>query len=1030
MKLKIAIIAFFMICATSMMGQNVTVQGVVTDESGFPLPGASVNVEGTTNSASTDFDGKYVIKNLSAASKLVFSFMGTVTQTVAVGGQSVINISLKEEAKTLKEVVVVAYGTQKREKVTGAISALNSADITATPIVNAESALQGRASGVTVVNNGAPGSNPTVIIRGLTTLNNNTPLYVIDGVITGNLSGVNAADIESISVLKDASTAAMYGSQGFNGVVVVTTKKGKKGKGQLTFNTYVGVQTITKRYDVLNTEQYLDYASNFLDATKHAALVARAASFGNKTTNWQDQIFKSGIMRDHNLSFSSGTDTSSSRYSAGYLQQEGALIGTAFERYSFRANNTQTFGKFNVGSNIGVNFSKRNPERDGGGRSLLTHAIKAAPYLPVYNSSNLGGYQGPDDVDEQDSENPVRIAELGSRTINGLGLVGNIFGELEVLKGLKFKSQVGLDYYRSNTNSFVPSYYDGTKHKLNYSETQRDFFFSQRILFNNSLNYKITLADKHNFDVIGLIEKNVLKSSSTGATSRYTISNEVDQLNSSSVERLESSNNATNKLSYIGRLSYDFDEKYLATASIRRDASSRFGANSRWGNFWSASLGWNIAKEKFLEDSGVSTLKLRASIGTTGNDAIGDYNYSATLASLNLVYPIANAAASGTTVGRAANPDLKWEEKLSKNIGLDFGFLNEKITGSFEYFNNEAKDILFNVPLPLSVGSFNDNITKNIASVNSKGFEFSLGYNDREGDFKWSATANFGSSKNEVTKLAPGVSSVLAGPNPRDMGSISRLTVGDPLFYMYGYVTDGIYQTRAEVDAVLSATGTGGVLLNNSDSTPGAPDGVKAGDIRFKDLNGDGQINASDKTKIGNQFPDFNFGLNLTGSYKNFDMSAFISGVSGNDIYNANTFDLQGMQRFFNQGTVVLDRAIVSGGVVTNSGAKLPRVLGANANNAASDRFVEDGSYARLKNITLGYTFKNGTFDKYFSKLRVYASAQNLITITNYSGLDPESGASGEAAGPNANGEANAGGIDFGYYPQPKSVIFGLEVTF
>lgn len=1017
-----------MICTHNVMAQSKTIQGVVTDAAGLPLPGASVNVQGTKNSASTDFDGKYALKDVSSTDKLVFSFVGSVSQTITVGNQTTINVKLIESTQNLNEVVVVAYGTQKRAKVTGAISTISDKDIAAVPITNAASALQGRASGVTVVNNGAPGGNPTVIIRGLGTLNDNTPLYVIDGVIVGNLSGVNPADIENISVLKDASTAAMYGSQAYNGVVVVTTKKGKKGKGQLSFNTYIGHQAVSKRYDVLNTQQYLDYAKNFLPA----GLDARSASFGDINTNWQDQIFRKGLMRDYNLNFSSGTETSSSRYSAGYTKQEGSLIATDYERYSFRSNNAQTFGKFNIGSSIGLNISKRHPERTAGDRTLLEHAIKSAPYLPVYNANNLGGYQGPSAIDGQDAENPVRAQKLGEVVIKGLGVVGNIFGEYEILKGLKFKSQVGLDYYNEDTNYFVPSFADGSYHSQGFSETRRDKFFNQTIIFDNSLNYKKTIAGKHNIDVIALIEKNQGKTATSGATSRNYISDEIDQLNLANAQRLESGNFAVNKLSYIGRAGYDYDEKYLFSASIRRDGSSRFGSNHRWGNFWSTSLGWNLAKENFLTDSAFSTLKLRGSVGTTGNDLIGNYKYSASLAS-NFVYPIAGAAGTGTTLGDAANPNLKWEEKLSRNIGLDFGLFNEKITGSVEYYNNTAKDILFNVPLPLSVGSNSGNQTQNIAAVDAHGFEVSLGYNDREGDFTWSANLNVGTSKNEVVSLAPGVTQVLSGPTARaGLAQFSRLSVGEPLFYMYGYVTDGIYQNRAEVDAVLNPA------FNNSDSTPGAPAGVKAGDIRFKDLNGDGIINDSDKAKIGDQFPDFNFGLNLTAAYKNFDFSCFVSGVKGNDIFNAAIFDLQGMQRLFNVSTDVLDRAIVNTttGVVTNPNATIPRVNGATQNLAISDRYVEDGSYARLKNISLGYTFKDSVFDKYFSKLRVYVSAQNLITLTKYSGLDPESGASGVASGPTGPGSnayrnsATATGIDLGFYPQPKSVIFGLEVSF
>jgi len=1000
LKLKFAIIALLMISYQNVMAQSKTIQGVVIDPAGFPLPGATIYVEGSKNSASTDFDGKYSLKGVNPTDRITFSYVGLVTQTITVGTSSTINVTLVESAQNLQEVVV-AYGAQKRSKVTGAISTVSSKDITAVPITNAESALQGRAAGVTVVN-GAPGSSPTVTIRGLATMGNSAPLYVIDGVLTGNLSGLSPNDIESMSVLKDASTTALYGSKAFNGVIMVTTKKGKKGPGQLNFSTYAGFQTITKRYDVLNTQQYLKYAKDL-----GSDLTARAAQFGNINTDWQDQIFQSGVMQDYNLSFSNGTENSTSRYSAEYLKQDGAVISTGFERYSFRANNTQNIGKLTIGSNIGLSFSETNPERASGGRTLLEHAIKMAPYLPVYNADNVGGYQGPSTADGQDAENPVRVANLGYQKILGLSIIGNIYAELQLYKGLKFRSQVSLDYYTSEDHTFIPGYEDGSAHKQAYSSTAETNSKGQTIVFDNSLTYKTTIAEKHNLEVLGVITKIENKSENLIASSRYYISNDIDQLRLQDAN-LSSSNIEANNLGYIARINYDYDEKYLLAVSGRRDASSRFGSNNRYGNFYSIAVGWNIAKESFMADSVFSTLKLRASTGTTGNDRIDDYQYSSSLAA-NYTYPFNGAAGAGVTAGRAANPDLKWESKNDRNIGLDFGLFDEQFTGSFEYFNNKSSDILFAVPLPASVGSAGGGTQiQNIADVNVHGFEVSFGYNDRKGDFTWSAVANLGTSKNEVTALAPGVTSVLGGPSGRaGLESFSRLEVGQPLFYFYGYQTNGIYQNQAEVDAVLGAGQTS----------------VQPGDIRFVDRNGDKVINSDDKANIGNPYPDFTYGLNLTAAYKKFDFNAFITGVSGNDVFNANKFDLEAMSRLFNASTDVLDRSVVQNGVVTNPSATLPRALGAGQNwSSASQRYVEDGSYTRLKNVTVGYTFSGDNFSSYFSHIRFYVSAQNLITITDYSGLDPE------IARVDAN--ANSAGIDIGRYPQPKSVIFGLDVTF
>jgi TonB-dependent starch-binding outer membrane protein SusC len=999
-KMKFAIIALLFFCAQSVFSQGKTIQGVVSDNSGVPLSGVSIAVQGTSNSAVSDFDGKYELKNVNSNDKLVFTFIGMITQTVVVGDNSSINIKLNDSSENLKEVVVVAYGTQSRAKVTGAVSVVSSKDIVAVPITNAESSLQGRAAGVTVVN-GAPGSSPTVKIRGLATMNNSNPLYVVDGVLVGNLSGLSPNDIESMSVLKDASTTALYGAKGFNGVIMVTTKKGKKGPGQLTFSSYLGSQTVSKRYDVLNTQQYVQYAKDLgVDVT------ARAAEFGNINTNWQDQIFQSGIMQDYNLSFTNGSENATSRYSAGYQKQEGSIIGTGFERYSFRSNNTQNIGKLTVGSSIGVSFNTRNPERNSGGRTLLEHAIKIAPYLPVYNADNKGGYQGTSTADGQDAENPVRVANNGYQKINGVSIIGNIFAELEIYKGLKYRSQVSLDYYSSRDHTFIPSYREGSANFQNYSATTNNTNQGQTIVFDNSLSYKTTIADKHNVEVLGLITNIQNKSNSVNASSRNLISDEIDQLSLQDAG-LSSANYETNNLGYVARINYDYDDKYILAVSGRRDASSRFGSNNRYGNFYSVALGWNIAKESFMENSIFSTLKIRASTGTTGNDNIADYQYSATL-SQNYTYPINGQAGIGTTAGSAANPDLKWESKNDRNIGLDFGLFDEKFTGSVEYFNNKASDILFAVPLAASTGSPGGTQIQNIADVKVSGYEISLGYNDREGDFTWSATANLGTSKNEVTALAPGVTSVLGGQSGRaGLENFSALKVGEPLFYFLGYENNGIYKNQAEVDAVFG---------------PGQTT-YKPGDIRFVDRDGNKIINADDKTNIGNPYPDFTYGLNLNAGYKNFDFNCFISGVQGVDVFNANKFDLEAMQRLFNSGTEVIDRSIVTGGVVTNPSATLPRALGASQNWAtANQRYVEDGSYARLKNVTVGYTFSGNEFQKYFSKIRFYLSAQNLVTITKYSGLDPE------IAPIDTN--ANTAGIDTGRYPQPKSVIFGLEVTF
>ncbi|MDW5287211.1 TonB-dependent receptor [Formosa sp. PL04] len=996
MKFKLAIITLVIMCTQNIFSQTKTVSGNVTDILGNPLPGVTVLVQGVSRGASTDFDGEFSIDDVSDSDTLVFSYIGMFTNTTLVGNEIRFKVVLLESTESLDEIVVVGYGSQSREDVTGAISVVGAEEIGSLPVTNAESALQGRASGVTVATSGVPGSTPSVLIRGLGSIGNNTPLYVIDGVITGNLSAISPNDIESISVLKDASTTAVYGAQGSSGVILVTTKKGKNGKSRLDFNTYAGFQSVAKRYDVLGTTDYLKYASEL------GVFPNRPFSTYQTDTDWQDEIFQTGLIEDYNVTYSGGNDTSNHLFSAEYLSQEGTLVNTGYERYSFRANSSAKFGKLTVGENMSIAFGAQNPEQSSGGRSPIEHAIKSAPYLQVYNTNNLGGFQGPSSsADGQDAENPMRVQMHPNALNKTLGIVGNVYAELEIIEGLKFKSQVGLDYYTYNNSQFIASYKDDNVEGSNtnsqaYASIVRDNGQGQTILFTNNLLYNKTFADVHNFELLALVENFQRKSYSQHASSQNAVTNEVDQL-SNEDSSIESSSSETNKIGYLGRLNYNYDGKYIVSGSFRRDASSRFGDNKRWADFWSASAGWNIAKESFLEDTAFSTLKLRASYGTVGSDNIGDYLYAPTLTG-GFEYPIGGDVAFGVTANGGANPDLQWESKEIINLGLDIGFFREQITASFEFYKNTSNDLLIYIPSVLSSGINAGSLPVNAGSVETQGFEISLGYNDYEGDFTWSANFNLGTSKNEVLNL--GGRDDIVGSVFKGGGNITRSTVGDPLFYFYGLVSDGIYQNQAEVDAVFTA--------NPGQTT------VQPGDIRFKDLNGDGTINSEDRDIIGNPFPDLTYGFNFEAGYKNFDFNLFITGVSGNSVFNTNTYDLVGgANRLFNISTTYYENRWSP----SNPNGTEPRALGAPQNNGVSDRFVEDGSYMRLKNLTLGYTLPEGTLGDYVSKMRFYLSGQNLITITDYSGLDPEIG-------------GDEFGIDRGYYPQPVSVLLGLQVSF
>jgi TonB-dependent starch-binding outer membrane protein SusC len=994
------LLLMFLFCAAGMNAQ-IKVSGVVSDQNG-PLPGVTVLVEGTTNGTATDFDGNFTLSNVSNNATLVLSSVGYTTQRIAVNGRTTINVSLAEDLTALDEVVVVGYGAQSRASVTGAISSVKAEQIQALPVANAVEALQGRAAGVLVVNTGGPGTEPNVLIRGIGTFGNNNPLYVIDGVIVGNLSGISQNDIENINVLKDASTTAVYGSQGANGVIIVTTKKGKAGSTQFSANVFTGFQVQNQRYDVLNRAQYLQYAQSAF-----GVVPTTPSSQSNTDTNWQDELYRTGLIKNYDFAVSGGTDKSSFRFSAGYSEKEGVIIETGFKKFAFRGNSDFDFGKVKIGQTMSVNFNTTQPEVGGGGRSLLEHAIKMAPYYSVYNSSNLGGFQGPNSAgDGQDAENPVRIMEHGDRLNNGFSLIGNIYATFEILEGLEFKTMVGLDYFSSDNYSFLPSYDDdsiGATHAQAFANIDKSRGSGQTILYNNSLTYRKTLADAHNFELLLLAEKYENKSSNINGRHENSITDEINQLNLPAAA-LGSSSSEYNKLGYLARLNYNYKDKYIASGSFRTDASSRFGANNRWGDFYSFSLGWNIAKEDFMSDSAFSTLKFRGSYGTVGNDRIANYLYQSAL-DTNFIYIINGVSATGTTAAGLPNPNLKWEQTIQRNLGLDIGLFNEKFTAAIEYYVNTSDDLLLGVPPPTSLGINTGSIVQNVGSIETKGFEVNLGYNDREGDFKWSANLNLGTSTNTAKSLGGTLTELQGGGFEGE--NITRVVEGESLFHFYGLIMDGIYQTQAEVDAVLTVPQTI----------------VRPGDIRYKDLNGDGLINNSDRAIIGNSNPDLTYGLNLDATYKNWDFNVFFSGIAGRDVINTNIYDLEGMPRLFNAGVGVLNRWTGPGtsNTIPRAGIAGGATSGAPQNVAISTRYLEDASFTRLKNLTIGYTLPNDVFGKeLFSKFRIYVSGQNLVTITKYSGLDPEL----------ASGNLFDNGIDRGAYPQPKSYLVGLQLSF
>ncbi|MCH7410466.1 TonB-dependent receptor [Belliella sp. DSM 111904] len=998
--------------------QQIQVTGTVKDgDTGESLPGVNVFVKGSTTGTATDIDGTFNLSVPSSNSVLVFSFIGYTQIERVVGNTTTFNISLEPTQESLSEVVVVGYGTQKRATVTSAITSISSDQITELPVPNLASAIQGRAAGVNVTNAGAPGTNPVVRIRGIGTVGNNDPLYVIDGVPAGGLNSINTADIESIEVLKDASAAAIYGSRAANGVILVTTKKGKPGKAKVTVDSYVGTQRAWRTLDLLDRDQYIAFGRELLGNAGEPA-PARFDNLGDLAdvnTDWQGEMFRQATIQDHNVGISGGNESVTYNVSAGYFGQEGIMRGTDFERFSFRANTEiKLSNRVKVGQTLTIAYSSRNEEPFVGGRTQLEHMVKSVPYLPVRDENRLGGFRGPDRVDGSDAENPVLNAELRTNRLQEYKVLGTAYLDVDIIDGLKYKFLVGTDLALGTNNDYVPRYRAGDFHEQPFAVIGQNRFSFFSPLISNQLSYSKTI-DKHSFNILGVVEQQTFLSTSLGGSGQNFLTNEIRELQGVQNMTATSDKLEYALISYLARVTYDYDQKYLFSASIRRDGGSRFGPNSKWGTFPSISAGWRLSEEGFMQNlTQLSDLKLRASYGETGNDQIGNYVYQATINS-NFFYPFGGTTAAGSTISTLANPNLRWETTIMKNIGFDLGLFDDRLNFSFEWFDNTTEGMILGVPIPPSLG-YDGAPVANVGTVSNRGIELTLGYRKYTGDFQFAVDGNIGFVRNELVSLGSG--NTIFGPDFQG-DPLTFTEAGRPIGYFYGWLTESIFQSNEEA---LSAPRQN---LPEGDDPYNPQIHTAAGDIRFADLNDDGEINANDRTYLGHYMPDFTYGLNFSANYKNFDFSMFWQGVQGNEIFNLLRFHTEGMTRLFNASSVVNDRWTPN-----NRNTDFPRAINSdpNRNARASSRWIEDGSFLRLKNLSFGYTVPS-TFVEQISKgsisrVRVYVSGQNLLTFTNYTGYDPEI-----AARTGINTTLGQG-IDFGQYPAARTFIGGLQLTF
>lgn len=1005
-----------------------TITGVVTDGSSVPLPGATVIEKGTNNGTTTDFDGNFSITLNSNNPVISVGFLGYITKEIRVDSKSVFKIVLEEDIQSLDEVVVVGYGTQKRSTLTTSISSVKSEELSEIPVADISQTLQGRAAGVNISAGGAPGSRTLVSIRGLNTFGDGEPLYVVDGVFTTSINNIDPGSIEKIDILKDAAAAAIYGSRGSNGVIIVTTKKGIVGKTSFTFSTYTGFQQSNKRYDLLNTEQYVQYIKEINAQDEGGTLVSvinnNPEFDGNGIDNdWQEALFRTALLKSYNFGANGGTEKAKYNFSFSAFDQDGIYIDTNFKRYTFNANSEAKISdNFKIGETFAYGYTETIAPQTSGGRVPLYNVIAAAPYIPVRNPD--GSFAGPNAGDVNNSRNQVRVQETEDNLNRATSLIGSLYAEFKLAEGLTFRSQFGLnsryDFQDNISRAFTTT---GQFGQLNTVISKRRTNSTSTIL-TNTLNYSKSFGN-HNIDATLVAEQQNDKTEVLTGDLNNNVTSEIPEVK----DGISNSFTIPVKLlSYLGRFSYNYNGKYLLQASIRRDKSSYFAPENSVGWFPGASVGWIVSKEKFLENSIINNLKLKASYGVTGNNRLPNsgsrVNQFDPSVAPGFNYPIDGVRQPGFTVVGANNRDLVWEEGINQNYGFDLGLWNNKVTFAADYFKNRSDGLIVGEAQRPSAGIPGDSqsgvvLPKNVGDVEVEGMEFTLGYNDYEGDFKWSFWGNVSISESNVITLGSVTQQLRqASFNPPFSEQLSRLAPGEPIFHFYGLEFEGVYSTEQEIIDHLGA--------DNLDPNSDAVFKPRPGDVRYRDVDGDGDIDDKDRLVIGDPNPDFTFSANIKAEYKNFDLSMLITGVSGVDALNSNIWFLQGQENVTNHSTDVLRRWQNPGDITD-----IPRFRfeGNNENNFISTRYIQDASYARLRNFTIGYTFPtdilNNTFKGVLSKARLYVQGQNLVTLTRYEGLDPEI-----APFYGSNGLLQGTSIDRGEAPRPQTFILGLQLEF
>ena len=1030
--LKIFLIGLILLVLNKVgVAQKVTGQILSVKEEA--LIGASVVIKGTNIGTISDVDGKFEINVPDVATAILeFSYIGYSSKELPLLGQTNVVVTLEEESELIDEVVITGYKKEIKSEVTSSITSIKTKDITNLVVVGIDQAIQGLAPGVSVTQvSGAPGDDIKVRIRGTGSLGNNDPLYVIDGVpTTGNINMFSPSDIQSIDILKDGAAAAVYGSRAANGVVLITTNKGTVGPPVFNFEAYTGLQQPANLPELLNSEEYLtirneaiNNANVLRNPANQIATYDPAILQNLPNTDWLDLVFNPAMMQRYSLSASSGTERGRFYVSGEYQNQDGIYQGQGFEKYQVRFNGEAGKKWFRIGNSLSFSNTNRkviNSSGDGFGPgnepSGVRYTLIAAPVVPLTHPDGsevkVTAELGDPVLYGDGNPNPIVFNNNTDWNISRYRLFGNVFAEVEPIANLTIRTNLGGDFLFRNEKLFKERLSAAIYNPTSLNEARE---FNTTLVWNNTVNYSKKLG-RHKLSGLAGMEAIQNKADYLSASANnFRRSDRLFRYISASIpadiDNVSASGIATewSLLSYFGQLSYSFEDRYMLNATIRKDGSSRFGKNNRWGTFPSVSFGWNISNEAFMEDiAGISSLKLRGSWGQLGNQEIGIYPYSSLVSTGDRVYTFGGNIVTGSSIVETGNDNIKWEVSTQFNLGLDMSLFKDKLSIILDGFQKLTEDILVRVPIPQAGGSTNPPFV-NAASVRNRGLELGLSYRNAIGGLNYNIGMNLTRVQNEVVSLADS-EPILGGYGLSD-GAITRTEVGHPVGSFYLWESEGIFQTEEEVA-----------------SSPFQTRFTRPGDIKFKDINGDNVIDDKDRAHVGNPFPDLTYGLTIGLNWKNFDFSTLLQGVYGNDVYFLfGNFAYEAQARGFNSYKAILDRWTPD-----NRDTNIPIVSldDRNGNRRISTRFLEDGSYLKVRNINLGYNLKDVFKGKTFENFRVYVAVQNAYTFTKYSGLDPEIQAnSNDTRGLGISSDL-AVGIDWGTVPAPRTFIGGIQLKF